>query len=158
MEYLTFEFHYGGKFVYAPNMQYVGGEKEVMKDFDVDFLSIMHLAKDLQSKGHLNIDCFWTKFSTQSFEDAMILKDDNDVRNIINQALAKSDSVLQIFVNHVNDNLILEENEYILQLMDVPLSKEFGEGGGKRKGHVSHTKAKEKISATDDNEVNLEGC
>ena len=45
METIDVVFHYGGKWVYNPDLSYVDGEEDIIDRFDIDYLSYPHILK-----------------------------------------------------------------------------------------------------------------
>ena len=85
METIDLVFHYGGKWEYKPKLSYVGGEEDIVDDFDLDYLSYPHILKKYQVHlGYPNAKKIFALKPGRSLENGLfLLHDDNSIMKMV---------------------------------------------------------------------------
>ena len=77
MELLDMVFHYGGRWEFNPKLSYVGGESDVVENFDIDFLSYPHIMKKYHVYlGYLNVKKIYALKLGKSLDCGLFLLQD----------------------------------------------------------------------------------
>ena len=105
--------HYGGEWVYNPDLEYVNGNVDTIYDFDLDFLSYI----DIKSRytnvlGFRNLKTIFVLEPGKSLNDGLFLVDDDlGIRKIINH-IKKCSWVtkIDIYANHEVDMPVYANN------------------------------------------------
>ena len=86
METVNLTFYYGGKWEFGADLAYINGEAETIKNFDIDFLSYMHMIKMYKEDlGYINVTKLYALEPGKSLKDGLcLLEDDNSIRCMIN--------------------------------------------------------------------------
>ena len=85
METIDVVFHYGGKWVYNPDLSYVDGEEDIIDRFDIDYLSYPHILKKYNV--HLRYPnvkrIFSLKLRKSLYDGLFLLHDDKSILKMV---------------------------------------------------------------------------
>ncbi|WOG81872.1 hypothetical protein DCAR_0101027 [Daucus carota subsp. sativus] len=101
----TLYLHHHGDFTKPPNVKYVGGKTEIIKDFDVDMFSFRDL-EEFAEKYAYDVSSSLVNFKCNgySFEKGMrVIYDDNSVRDLIKICMPYGR--IELYVDHFDLDL-----------------------------------------------------
>ncbi|CAM8926726.1 unnamed protein product [Rhodiola kirilowii] len=101
---VNFELRYGGQFTDDSDFQYVGGEKELLKGVDPDYISIMELKDVAVSAGYSDVAAIYYKFPKTNLTFRHKLVTDLDVNDMTD--MMYDGDLVEIYVEHeANQNV-----------------------------------------------------
>ncbi|KAL9684882.1 hypothetical protein QQ045_022324 [Rhodiola kirilowii] len=106
---VNFEIRYGGQFTDDSDFQYVGGEKELLKGVDPDYISIMELKDVAVSAGYSDVAAIYYKFLKTNLTFRHKLVTDLDVNDMTD--MMYDGDLVEIYVEHeANQNTDDDQN------------------------------------------------
>ena len=101
MELLDMVFHYRGRWEFNLKLSYVGGESDVVENFDIDFLSYPHIMKKYHVYlGYPNVKKNALKLGKSLDCGLFLLQDDMSIMYIMNQIKKFGGNQMHIYVEH----------------------------------------------------------
>ena len=72
---VNIHFHYGGRWVFHPDIQYLDGEVDVVENFDRDYLLFLDIrARYLEMYGYLFVSTIFVLKPGKSMNDGLFLR------------------------------------------------------------------------------------
>ena len=103
---VNIHFHYGGTWVFNPNIKYIGGEVDILENFDCDFLSYLDLRdRYIEQYKYAHVSSIFVVEPGKTMNDGLLLIDDDDGIRRVLEYIKKYPWVnyIEVFANHDTD-------------------------------------------------------
>jgi len=121
---LDITIHHGGVVQHNPGLQYVGGLKDEIKNYDVDFLSAWKIEDVVRDLGYVNDLRYWFKMDDNDVEElGKPLTNDEQVVDFLNIVEVYGLTSVHIYVEHR-----IDEPDIVGEVLFLPSPKGDDEG------------------------------